>query len=80
MTEAELDALAEQTMPLLTIEVVEQLRHDAEAQHALADSHQERAVAHGLNLLCEWQEPVIVDTSENLRTVLEDFLQRRAGK
>lgn len=44
------------TMPLLVPEVVESLRENAEAQWALSDDRSDRVEAHGLSLLCDWQD------------------------
>lgn len=49
-------ARTDPTMPLLTREVVADLRADAEASYALAETREERVAAHGLSLICEWQE------------------------
>jgi hypothetical protein len=48
------------TMPLITPDLVEQLRSEAEAQWACADSGDEgrndRRAAHALSMLCDWQD------------------------
>lgn len=46
-------------MPLLVEAVLERIERDAEAQYAMAETHEERVVAHGLSLLCEWQRQAI---------------------
>lgn len=48
-------ARADPLMPRLTPAVLEHLRADAEAAYALAETPEERIVAHGLSLLCDWQ-------------------------
>lgn len=50
------DARGDPTMPLLTAEVLERLQGDAEAAYACSDSREDRVAAHGLSLLCDWQE------------------------
>ncbi len=49
-------ALADPEMPILTQAVREQLRDEAEASYAMADNEAERVYAHGLSLLCDWQD------------------------
>jgi len=49
-------ARADPTMPLLTPEVLEHLRSEADAGYALAGTREERVQAHGLSLLCDWQD------------------------
>lgn len=44
------------TMPLLMPDVVERLREDSEVAYALAEDAEERIDAHGLALLCDWQD------------------------
>ncbi len=49
-------ARADPTMPLLLPEVLEAIRGDAEASYACAETSEERIAAHGLSLLCDWQD------------------------
>jgi hypothetical protein len=49
-------ARADPDMPILTPEVLESLRGDAEAGYACADTAEERIQSHGLSLLCDWQD------------------------
>lgn len=50
------EARADPAMPLLTVEVVDRLRSQSEASHALAETSEDRVDAHGLSLLCDWQD------------------------
>ncbi|MBW8815560.1 MAG: hypothetical protein JF588_19235 [Caulobacterales bacterium] len=47
------------TMPILTPEVLESLKADAECAYAMSMDQKERVAAHGTLLLCEWQERAI---------------------
>lgn len=49
-------ARADPDMPILTAEVRQTLRDNAEATYALAEDHKERVEAHGLSLLLDWQD------------------------
>lgn len=44
------------TMPLLKPNVLEKIREWAEASYAMAEGQEERIEAHGLSLLCDWQD------------------------
>lgn len=49
-------ARADPTMPRLVPDVVSRLRSRAEATYALAEDVADRVEAHGLFLLCDWQD------------------------
>lgn len=49
-------ARVDATMPLLVEKVVAEIRAQSEAQYAMAENRDERIVAHGLSLLCDWQD------------------------
>lgn len=56
-------ARADPLMPRLTEEVLAELRGDSEASYAMAETEQERIVAHGLALLCDWQDRARADAA-----------------
>lgn len=49
-------ARTDPTMPLIKPEVVRVLREESEVRYACADDQHDRIVAHGLSLLCDWQD------------------------
>lgn len=52
-------ARADPTMPRLSLDVLERLEGDAEAEYACAGDRDDRVYAQGLSLLCEWQRQTI---------------------
>jgi len=58
-------ARADPTMPRLTSTVLETLKTEAEANYACAMTRDDRVAAHGLSLLCEWQERAALASEEN---------------
>lgn len=57
-------ARADPAMPRLTLDVLERLEGDAEANYACAEDRDDRVAAHGLSLLCEWQRKAIAQPGD----------------
>lgn len=58
------EARVDPKTPLLTQAVVNELRERSEADYALAETREERVAAHGLSLLCDWQDQVRATTNQ----------------
>lgn len=61
------EARRDPAMPVLVPSVLEAIRADAEAQWACAEDKHDRINAHGLMLLCEWQERALNPQQEGSR-------------
>lgn len=57
-------ARADPTMPRLSLDVLERLEADAEAEYACAGDRDDRVAAHGLSLLCEWQRKALAQPGD----------------